>query len=376
MPKGPYVNIRKLESYSLPELELAVGDMLGRVNSPRMKRSKRVLIKPNALAAYPPERGVTTHPMVLEAIIKYFLENDKEVWLGDSPGGSTGFKQVFDTCGFSALADKYPIKLVNISSAGFREISIEGVSVKVSELLWQCGIFINVAKYKTHSLMAFTGAIKNLYGLVPGMIKTEYHKLYPDTGSFAAMLNILYRAVRKKISYNFIDGIQGMDGAGPSAGRVRDFGLFFGSESAPALDWAASSIMGFKLKDVPYLSQSLQDDGILPSRIRVPASFRNYRMQDADIKLAKLSKEILFYVPRPARAAFKRWYDVHPYVGPDCKKCEVCVKNCPVTAIDHDADGYPVIDQKRCIRCMCCHELCPHQAIKIHKPYLLKMIGH
>jgi len=367
------VSIRKIESYDLKELDAAIKCWLDGLRSAKINRSKRVLIKPNALAAYPPQRAVTTHPIVLEAVIRYFLALGKEVWLGDSPGGTGSFEQVFRTCGFSELAERYPIKLVNLSTSGYREVVVDGIPLKISELLWKCGVVISVSKYKTHSLMSFTGAVKNLYGLVPGLIKTEYHKLYPDTNSFAAMLAALHKAVQNKITYNIMDGIVGMDGAGPSAGKPKQFGLIFGSVSAPALDTVAASMMGFKISDVPYLPQILHDNAILPSRIGIPTSFRNYKLEDVDIRTVKLSKDLLVYVPGFAKNAFRKIYNVHPYVAENCKRCGVCVNNCPVKAISYKDDGYPVIDNAKCIKCMCCHELCPHQAIEIHKPWILRM---
>ena len=370
----PSVSIRKIDSYDPALLDLAIKDFLESGKLTKLAKAKRVLVKTNALGAYAPDRAVTTHPAVLEAVIKYLLSKGKEVWLGDSPGGSLGFDHVFETCGYKALADKYQIKLVNLSTSGFREVISDGFPLRVTDVIWRCGAVINVAKYKTHSLMAYTGALKNLYGLVPGMVKTEYHKEYPDTNSFASMLVALYGAVRSRITYNIIDGIVGMDGAGPAAGKPKHFNLLFGSTSIPALDFTASRIMGFKLKEVPYLFDALHKDGIIPSRIVIPTSFRTYRIEDADIGVVKLRSDALKYVPRLAARAFKKVYDTRPVVGPDCQKCGVCVKGCPVQAISWQADGYPLIDPKLCIKCMCCHELCPYQKIEIHKSFITKVL--
>ncbi len=152
--------------------------------------------------------------------------------------------------------------------------------MKISEAIFKCGIVINVAKYKTHSLMAFTVRYKNLYGLVPGMVKSEYHRENPDTFSFSAKLLAIYCLIRSKITYSIIDGITGMDGAGPSAGNTKHFGLLMGSDSIPALDAVASRMMGFKMKDVPYLWDALHMEGIYPSKIRVPQSFLHHQIPE------------------------------------------------------------------------------------------------
>jgi uncharacterized protein (DUF362 family)/NAD-dependent dihydropyrimidine dehydrogenase PreA subunit len=372
--KHPVVQIRSIDSYELPLLEDAVQSWFSELRDHKLKRSKRVLIKPNLLGAYPPERGVTTHPRLVEALIRYFLAQNKEVWVGDSPGGTVSVSKVWQICGMQDLADRYPIKLVNLSTEAFRELSYEGNNVKISDVLFKCGIVVNVAKYKTHSLMAFTGALKNLYGLVPGMVKSEYHRQNPDTKSFAEKLLAIYGLCRSKITYNIIDGIVGMDGAGPSAGRPRQFGLLMGSDSIPALDTVASRMMGFKVQDLPYLWQALHMDGVIPSRIVVPHSFVHHKLEGVDIAQVKLSKESLKYLPKSLRYAFKKVYYYYPVVSERCVRCGVCVRSCPVEAIAWQENGYPLVDKEKCIKCMCCHELCPSQAIDIHKSFIARRV--
>ncbi|MDY0151201.1 MAG: DUF362 domain-containing protein [Candidatus Cloacimonas sp.] len=371
---NPTVQIRKIESYDLPALEEAVKSYFASVKGYKISRCKRVLIKPNALGAYPPDRAVTTHPIVLEAIIRYFLGRKKEVWLGDSPGGTVNVEKVWQVCGFSDLAERYPIKLVNLSTDGFREQTYNGVKVKISEVLWHCGIVINVAKYKTHGLVAYTGALKNLYGLVPGMVKTEYHRENPNAASFANMLLALYALTKHRVAYSFIDGIVGMDGLGPSAGTPRNFGLFMGSASISALDYTAATMMGFKLSDVPYLSPALHQDGILPSRISVPTSFRRYKIKDADIRKVKLSMQSTKYVPAPLKFVLRKLFYFHPQVSLRCKRCGICYKSCPVKAITWEKGDKPFVHKDKCIKCMCCHELCPYGAIDIHKSLVAKLV--
>lgn len=371
----PQVQIRKIESYDPAALDAAVKSFLREMPLSRVNRSKRVLIKPNLLGAYLPERAVTTHPAVVEALVRYWLEKGKEVWIGDSPGGALNVERVWETCGYNDLAKRYPVKLVNLSTSGFRELDYEGTKVKISEVFWRCGIIINVAKYKTHSLTGFTGGLKNLYGLVPGLIKTDYHRLYPATKDFAALLLALYRLTRSRVSYSFIDGILGMDGAGPSAGRVRNFGLLFGSRSIPAMDYTAARLMGFRMDDVPYLREALHGDGILPSRIKVPTSFQDFTLPDVDIRVVKLRKELLKYVPGIGRKIFQKVYYFHPRISERCKSCGLCVRSCPVHAITPPAPGIlPAVNPKVCIKCMCCHEMCPHHAVDIHKSFLAGLV--
>lgn len=40
-------------------------------------------------------------------------------------------------------------------------------------------------------------------------------------------------------------------------------------------------------------------------------------------------------------------------------KCNACLRHCPVKAIAHDAEGHPVVDEKKCIGCGACEFFCP-----------------
>lgn len=46
-----------------------------------------------------------------------------------------------------------------------------------------------------------------------------------------------------------------------------------------------------------------------------------------------------------------------------CKRCRLCVMNCPVNAISGDRDKGYVIDQAKCIQCGRCHEVCKFEAV-------------
>jgi len=370
------VSIRKIETYQLSVIKEAVADFLSGLKSSRLQNAKTVLIKPNLLGSFPPEQAVTTHPVVIEAIIQYLLDNGKEVWLGDSPGGAGNVKQVWQTTGMQELADKYPVKLVNISSFGFQDVEMDGVELKISKVVWEADAIINVSKYKTHGLMAYTGAIKNLYGLIPGLIKTQYHKQYPDAGGFGHMLTALYKIVRHRVAYHIMDGIVGMDGAGPSAGRPREFGLFFGSTSASALDFLAASFMGFSLNQLNYVKEALHEEGIIPSQIEYPVSFNGFRLNRVNRRAVWLSSKIMNQVPPWIEAVLEKVFDFYPHITNRCRACQICVKSCPVQTIVPGEDRIPVIITDKCIRCLCCHEMCPYQAIDIHKSFVAKLFIH
>ena len=48
-----------------------------------------------------------------------------------------------------------------------------------------------------------------------------------------------------------------------------------------------------------------------------------------------------------------------------CIACGACVEICPVNAIAFDETGKSKIDPKKCIKCHSCESICPVEAILI-----------
>ena len=78
----------RCESYDTEEVEAAIRrgiDLLGGVKR-FAKNGEKILLKPNLLAADPPEKCTTTHPAVFRAVCRIFKESGARVSYGDSPG--------------------------------------------------------------------------------------------------------------------------------------------------------------------------------------------------------------------------------------------------------------------------------------------------
>lgn len=50
-------------------------------------------------------------------------------------------------------------------------------------------------------------------------------------------------------------------------------------------------------------------------------------------------------------------------IAEKCKKCSLCMKNCPVSAITGDREKGYVVDQAKCIKCGRCFDVCKFEAI-------------
>ena len=341
----------------------------------KLEGKQKILIKPNLLGAFSPEKAVTTHPVILDAVITILKEMGKEVVMGDSPGGTAPVKQVWQVSGLLELAAKHNIKLIKFGENGVVFKQGDCIDYHLTKDYWDVDGVINVCKYKTHSLMSFTGAIKNLYGLIPGVKKSDYHKEHPDHIRFSKVISELYKLVNEKLTFSIMDGIIGMEGEGPSAGIPRNFGVVFASESASALDYIASSMMGFKPKNLEYILPCLEHDNLNPTDIEISKEWKDFVFTNVKITKVGAIVKILAYSPEFMKNAFRKFFQVYPDFEDGCKKCRICVDSCPVQAMTLTGeDEHPVIDYDKCIKCMCCHEMCPYSVIYAKKSWLAKLV--
>ena len=232
---------------------------------------------------------------------------------------------------------------------------------------------INVSKLKTHGFAVFTGAVKNLFGLVPGTNKAEYHVNMPDINNFANSLIDICECT--KPSLHIMDGIDAMEGAGPSGGSKRHLGLILASENPHHIDLCACKIIGFGVNDVPTLRKAKERDLIEDFDFNKDILGENIEnLIVEDFKKAPANSGNLRNIPKPIRNLLRDRLKSKPIFHHDiCIGCGDCAANCPPVAIDM-IDKKPEVDYNKCISCFCCQELCPVKAITIKKPLLAKLL--
>ncbi|HOD54745.1 MAG TPA: DUF362 domain-containing protein [Candidatus Cloacimonadota bacterium] len=340
----------------------------------KLDKVHKILIKPNMLGAHHPDKAVTTHPAVLEAMILFLKEQGKGIWVGDSPGGIVSAEKVWKDTGLGEVCVRHNIPLLDFGKNGMVHKTINGTDYHFEKIVFEVDGIINLAKMKTHSLMLYTGCVKNFYGLIPGLFKSELHKRFPQPKDFSQVIIDIYSHIQDRILFNVLDGIVGMEGEGPSAGKPRAFKRLFISETAPALDYAASRMMGFQIEQLDYLNQLLQNISLNLKDIEIEEAFKNEILTDVAIKEVQFRKRFLDSLPSSIKKVFNLLFNYYPYFDNTCKKCGICVKSCPMSALSLEGKAKkPTLIKSKCIKCMCCHELCPFHAVTIRKTFLARL---
>lgn len=327
----------------------------------------RVFLKLNLLMKRSPDHAVTTHPALVEAVVRILKRRGAVVTIGDSPGGPYlpgRLKDIYRICGLEDMAKRtgavlnFDVSDTSVSFAGGKVSR----SFKLITPVVQADKVISMPKLKTHSMTRFTGAVKNLFGAVPGMEKVDYHLKMPELDVFCEMLVDLVLCV--KPSLHIMDAITGMEGSGPSAGKPVQVGAILVSDDPFALDTAALSMVGIYPPSVPTV-QRAQARGLIGNLadVRIVGD----RLEDWSLKpldVPRIRSDVKFpIIPEFINRALR---PKPVFLAEKCSGCGDCVKYCPPKALELTR-GFPRLNLEACIRCFCCQELCPHQAVKVKR---------
>ncbi len=347
---------------------------------------ERVALKVNLLSAARPEQAVTTHPAVVAAVADRIKQEGAKPLIVDSPGSGYRYnKKMLDKTyrltGMYWAAEKAGAE-VNLDCS-YKVVSFpQGRMIKRFEIITpvlEADAVINISKLKTHVFTFMTGAVKNHFGVIPGLAKPGYHAKLNDTKRFAVMLLDLTELISSRLF--IMDAVTAMEGDGPNAGTPRHVGLILASTNPVALDAVGGEIIGLDWVNNPVLVEAanrhfepnrieeIQLIGIGAEELRVP-NFQKPSTYYGGSGFGHLSRVYQFLVP-----IFKSAMSIKPRViRKKCTVCGSCVAACPVKAITLNKKKYALIDDDRCIRCYCCHEMCEEKAIQLHRSLLYKII--
>ena len=203
------------------------------------------------------------------------------------------------------------------------------------------GVF-DLCEMKTHVLMGMTGAVKNCFGIIPGLSKVGFHSSHPNQAQFADVVLDLTEYLSPRLC--LMDGVLAMEGNGPGAsGTPRQVGLLLAADSALALDVAAAAAMGLPEEANPVL-QAARRRGLSPARTEeielVGTSWETLRIPD--FRLPSNVKQDLMDFLGPLAGLGRRLSNAAlvqtPRIDPArCVGCGVCEQLCNFDAFRHEA---------------------------------------
>lgn len=374
------VSVIKCNDYNYDNVKKSIINSLNNIGGIEKYFCKgdKVLLKANLLMKKKPEEAATTNPVFVQALSEILINYGVKVIIGDSPGGpftTARLKGIYKSTGMEAAAAATGAKLnYNIGSSEI--LNPEGNILKkltIADMINDVDKIINLPKLKTHILAVYTGAVKNMFGTVPGTIKAEYHLKMPKIDDFADSLIDICLAVKPVIT--IMDGIIGIESEGPSAGRPRKIGAILASSNPYLLDKVACKIIGLEPEEAHSVRRCI-DRGICKKDMNdielVGDSIDELIIKDFEIPKINPSRvgSIVGPIPKPVHNFAAKILKSKPLFEFDkCIGCGDCAANCPPKVIKM-IKGKPHVNLRECISCFCCHELCPKKAVRIKKSIL------
>ena len=346
---------------------------------------KKVVIKPNLVMKKTPDAAATTNPVILSALLTVLAERACTPLIAESPGGlfnKQRLEGIYRVCGIASVAEKHGVPL-NYETEAVNVPFPEGKTVKTFHILKsvaEADVLIDLCVLKSHGLTKMSAAVKNFFGTIPGIEKFEMHASYPDYKDFGSMIcDLCEMYCKTKTVIAITDAIVGMEGNGPTAGTPRAIGALLMSPNPFASDIVGETLLGFA-GTVPIVREGVSR-GLCPEDITgidligddiEPLCLHDFKEPDsaqnrAPSLLTFFSRGKLgrFFMPRPIADADK------------CRGCGECAASCPQHTIElTEKNGKKIarIRHADCIRCYCCQELCPFEAIRIKKNPLIRLV--
>lgn len=372
------VAVVRCKTYDVEAVKPALEEAVNAVNGlDFVKSGMKIIIKPNLVSFKKPDAAATTHPALLEALVKMLLARGADVTIGDSPGGPHSLpllNRVYAATGMDRL-EKLGAKLnrnMNEKTVDFPEGKVLK-NFTYTEYLDEADAIIDFCKLKSHGMLGMSAAVKNLFGTIPGLKKPEVHYKFQNDAEFADMLVDLNEYFKPRLA--ICDAVVGMEGNGPTAGTPRQIGAIIASKSTYYADVVGAELIGMNIDGLPTL-QAAYERGF------APASSKNLRVY-GDIRALTVDD---FKAPPVRGLSFMRKGNVLHFISkaalehkPTLKKrlcagCGECARMCPAKAIEMK-NKKPHINREKCIRCFCCQEFCPRAAMVAHRPLAAKVLN-
>jgi uncharacterized protein (DUF362 family) len=238
--------------------------------------ARRVVLKPNNVSTDVPL--CATHVDTLEGILEFLKSIGKldNVIIAESAANGSTFNG-FSNYGYLRLADKYPVKFVDLDQEGyeilyvFDEKDFRPHPVRFSSVILSPDSYIvSVARMKTHDWAIVTLSLKNIVfgaplkdaGFAFGANRKEGTKsdkaIVHGSGFRGINYNLYDLAPRFHPHLAVIDGFEGMEGNGPLKGTPVDHRVCVVSTDWLAADRVAVELMGIDFSMIGYLNYCAQ----------------------------------------------------------------------------------------------------------------------
>lgn len=225
----------------------------------------KVVLKPNMVDYYP-GHPLSTHPAVVAAAIAAFRQiGAREVIVADGPAHNRDTEMVVEQSGIDGVLKDERVRFVDLNLDAISPVNLVSNYTGLSQLFFphtilNADLVVSLPKLKTHHWAGTTLALKNMFGIIPG-VKYGWPKNFLHWHGISNSVADIATAIRP--GFAIIDGIIGMEGDGPLYGTAVDSGVIVMGDNLSAVDATATRIMGIYPENIEYLRLILPYGGTI-----------------------------------------------------------------------------------------------------------------
>ena len=243
------------------------GDITGLVEeavaNSGLRGKHRIFIKPNlSHPEYLP--GVVTSPQLMRQLVGLLRDANSEVIVGESNGFNYPCWTAFDKTGCETAVKSAGGTVINLSEDKLVEVKFGGNTplkrLFLPKTVLDADAVVDLPLMKTHEFMAYSGAIKNLFGCVPSNRRIYLHPYLPE------VFYRLYTLFKPQLT--IMDARTGIEGNGPTKGKPVPLGLILTGNDALAIDIVSAKVMKLDWKQT-YLDYIAKKTGLHETDIQI-----------------------------------------------------------------------------------------------------------
>ena len=224
---------------------------------PAWVKGKSVLLKPNLVEPTTKAPHVNTHPALVRAVVEVFRRWDaREVFVAEGQGHCRDSYLVLEQSGLGPVLQQAGVEFVDLNHDEVFTVPNRSMFSKLDDLtlpatLRRADLIVSLPKMKTHHWAGATLSMKNLFGVMPGIVYGWPKNVLHWAGIEQSIVDIT-ATVRPQLA--IVDGVIGMDGDGPIMGNPRRAGVVVMGTNLPAVDATAARLMELNPQRIAYLA--------------------------------------------------------------------------------------------------------------------------
>jgi uncharacterized protein (DUF362 family) len=291
------VFIGKAASYNADLVSLIADGLRSLGIGPGEVRGQRILLKPNFIETMPGTMHICTRPEVVFAAVEVFRKcGAAAVLVGEGSGHCRDTARVLEEAGMAEGLVEHKMTFVDLNNddlilrpnAGRLRVGDSRdtwlPTLTLPATLDRVDWIVSMPKMKTHHWLGVTLSMKNLFGLMPGIVYGWPKNVFHWAGLEQSVLDI-NATVKPHLA--IVDGIVGMEGDGPIMGPPKPVGVLVMGRDLPAVDATAARIMGIDPLKVEYLKLAngvlgtIQAENILQRGESIAAVQTDFQLLDS-----------------------------------------------------------------------------------------------